>query len=553
MGGWLLKSQIEFMNLLPFSIDKGQAQAVGRHSRRGTQVARLSPRRIHVALAPEDIRHTSSTWGVLLVILTVGILYALLPLQSAFQFGGDEGYQLITGYLVSKDSALYTSIWYDQPPLFIIILESVFRIFGPSIFAARVIAGSFGMLMFASFYEVVRTRLSQSTALLATFFLIASPGVLQLSVCVLQEVPTFAMALLSLMLILQWRQRRHWWWLSASAIAMGLALGIKLTAALVVPALMVEILLVSVQDKDHAWRKRFIISSLHWAGITGITLFGVLVLWGRGSFAATYRAHFGGGQTAPGLERPEDFPIQVSIFLGHAECVIAAAIGIVLAIKRGQAREFAIPGVWLATALAIHLVHRPWWTYYYLHLAIPMAWFAGFAVCEMAKPFFDLFAKRSLKLSTRRTRKAMALCILAALALVMSERRLEAAVVYLRAVTRVNSDPILAKIREYAGRTHWIYVRYTREAYAFHAGLLMPPELAVVSLKRFWSGQITTQEIVDTCERYKPEQVLLNASDVTTEWRGFLKDYSVVYQDADTLLFVRASLVPPRPAQPVKK
>jgi hypothetical protein len=498
-----------------------------------------------------SVQDTNSRVGILWVALAVGVLYAILPLESAFQFGGDEGYQLITASLTCRGFALYKSIWYDQPPVFVLLLESAFRLCGPSILAARLIASAFGMLMFAAFYEVARLRLGQIEAFLATFFLLASPGIFQLSVCVIQEVPTFALALLSLLLLLKWRGRQRWWCLSGSAITMGLGLGIKLTAALVLPAVVVEILLVSRTDKNHAWLRKFIILSLQWFGVMGITLFVIMLLWGRGSFRATYGAHFG-EQAGLALERPEDFPFQIGMFFGHAECVIAATAGIVLGVKRGQVRQLAIPGVWLATALAVHLVHRPWWTYYYLHLAIPMAWFAGYAVSEIVKPFFEMFAKRSLDLSTRRSRKAMGLCTLAALALVISERRLEASIADLRARERISADPILAKVREYAVRTHWIYVRYTREAYAFHAGLLMPPELAVVSLKRFWSGQITTQEIVDICRRYKPEQVLLNPKDVTTEWQDFLRDYSVVYQDMDNLLFVRSSLVQPRITQPAQ-
>lgn len=498
------------------------------------------------------MRDRKFTREVLFVVLLVASLYSLLPLGQVFLFGGDEGYQLITAFLASRGFTLYAMIWYDQPPLFVVLLKSAFLVFGPSILAARLIAATFGIFMFVAFYQTTRLGSNLVAAALATFLLLSSPGVLQLSVCVMQEVPTFAMALISVLLLFEWRRRQRRWLLSFSAIAMGLALGIKLTAGLVLPAMFIEILLVSPGTEAPARLRAFVISVLHWTGLTAITFLGLMLLWGQDSVGISYKSHFS-VETAFGLERPQDFPFQTAILLGHSECVIATIVGIVLVFKRRQAREFAMPGVWLATASVVHLIHRPWWSYYYLHLAIPMAWFAGFGVGEMVRPFLELVKKRSLSLSERRTRRAMGLCSLAALALVVSERRLEAAVAELRARTRIASDPVLAEIRQYAGHTHWIYVRYTKEAYAFHAQLLMPPEIAVVSLKRFWSGQITAQEIVDTCKRYRPEQVLFSPGDANSEWQDFLKDYSLVYRDIDNLLFVRTSLVPPRPSQSSQK
>ena len=59
--------------------------------------------------------------------------------------------------------------------------------------------------------------------------------------------------------------------------------------------------------------------------------------------------------------------------------------------------------------------------------------------------------------------------------------------------------------------------------YAFHAGLPVPPELAVVTLKRFWSGQITTHEIVQTCARRGVEQVVLSSVSLQdANWTNWL-------------------------------
>lgn len=111
----------------------------------------------------------------------------------------------------------------------------------------------------------------------------------------------------------------------------------------------------------------------------------------------------------------------------------------------------------------------------------------------------------------------------------------------MRQAPRASDSVVLAKMKQYAGRTRWVYVQPV--IYPFHAGLAVPPELAVVMLKRYWSGQITPEQIVETCRRYKPEQLLLYRSRVGSEWKELLKaDYQTVYQDTNYVLFVTKTL-----------
>jgi len=137
-----------------------------------------------------------------------------------------------------------------------------------------------------------------------------------------------------------------------------------------------------------------------------------------------------------------------------------------------------------------------------------------------------------------KPQKALLTTLLVALPLIWSVKRLKAEVLSLRNRRKTDSDAIIAKMKENAPRTHWVYVQYDNEIYAFQSRLLMPPELAMVSLKRFWSDQISTEEILSTCKRYKPEQVLLRREAVTTAWKNFLVDYELIYQDKDFNLYV---------------
>jgi len=59
----------------------------------------------------------------------------------------------------------------------------------------------------------------------------------------------------------------------------------------------------------------------------------------------------------------------------------------------------------------------------------------------------------------------------------------------------------------------------------------MPPEIAMVTLKRYWSGQINNAEILELCSHYQPAQLLLKPDMIDDDWRKFLGGYTMVYQD----------------------
>lgn len=99
-------------------------------------------------------------------------------------------------------------------------------------------------------------------------------------------------------------------------------------------------------------------------------------------------------------------------------------------------------------------------------------------------------------------------------------------------------SPLLAKMRQYAPVTHWVCAEDV--IYPFHAKLLVPPEIAVVMAKRYWSGEINALRIVEICRRYNPEQVLLPNGRRAGEWGTFLSSgYDLVCANDRLALFVR--------------
>ena len=494
-----------------------------------------------LALAAEPPRagFLKEHWDVVVILIAVCLIDSVLPLGTALQFGGDEGYELMKGFLVSKGFKLYQQIWCDQTPLFPILLGAAFRAWGATFLVARLIAAGFGLLLFGTFFELVRQNAGRLAAFFATFLLIASPLILELSVSVMQEVPAFAVALVSALLLFHSCRNGRWAILIASGIVMGIALGIKVTSALYMPAFLVQMFF-DEERTAKAGLKETSLKSVVWLAAMGVALGIILLLWGSGSVHATLQAQ-SVAYSEPGMERPKDFPFKLPILLSHAECAAAAMIGLIIISSRKRWRQFLFPTVLLFTTFTVHLFHRPWWDYYYLHTAIPMAWLAGFALSECARYVFgyNSCSRSFSNIFSKQPLKTAALLGAVALVLVRSELRLETNLKSIEQRERTEDSTLLANVKQFAPQTHWIYAQCGMEQVAFAAQLPMPPEIAVVSLKRFWSGQINTTRIIETCQQYRPELLLLNLNPTDNRWPTLLAEYTNVCRWHNYVLYFR--------------
>lgn len=108
----------------------------------------------------------------------------MAPLRTALEFGGDEGYELMKAFLVSLGHPLYGEVWNDQSPLHTELLALVFRVFGPSAYAARLLIVGFTMVLVGPFCNVVSHRSGRVAGLMAVVLLASPSFFLQLSVSV---------------------------------------------------------------------------------------------------------------------------------------------------------------------------------------------------------------------------------------------------------------------------------------------------------------------------------------------------------------------------------
>ncbi len=472
-----------------------------------------------------------------------GLVYYALPLEETFQFGGDENFEILKGFLYSRGFRLYTEIWNDQPPLFTVLLGALFKLTGPSVFAGRLMVLAFATILFVSFYSLVLRTSGRTGAIVAAICLLVSPLFLPFSVSVMQRIPALGMGLFAALLLLRGEAQGRQHWFLLSGIVMGCALQIRLTAAILLPALIIEVLLEETGSNGQGrfWA-RFRHLSIWFLGI-GLSFSAILFYCGGISanfqtlkvthFSTALPSEFGG---------PQNYPFDFGLLRTHIEVVIGTAFGICVILWKEHWKRMRLPFVFLITSVIVHLIHRPFWDYYYLHLLIPMVWISGHGVAQTferasLQPAGSGLTARLKAGSFKLT--GIGLCLLLA---AIGGSRFAHDLHSLRERKKVSEDRILPIIMKYREGTHWFYT--SSGLYAVYAQLPVPPEIAVVSLKRLWSGQITEGEIVSCVKRYQPEQLLLSFDvDQHPLWKSYVvSNYFLAYDDGTNALFVSVRL-----------
>lgn len=501
---------------------------------------------------------------------------ACLPLGTIVEIGGDEGFELLKAFLCYKGYVLYSEIWNDQPPAHTLLLAGLFHVTGVSVFAARVVAVVFGATLVGVFAGWLRRELGLWPAAFGVGVLLSAPWVLALGVSVMLEMPAFATGLLAAWLLQQRRRLFEPCWLGTSAITLALALQIKLTAGLLVPGLLVLLLQQprvpgvggsgadqasvrttrrlggydeparqTIADPGRRSSRRWIATLGFWLLIL-VSAYALLCwLLGTGGYDLLWASHHAPRMYAE-LEREGGHAFSFSRLAEFPEGIVGSVLGAGLAIWQRQWRRIAFPGLWLITALVTHWQHRPWWDYYLLHFAIPMSWLAAQALHSLQGLRFTSEVQGGLKTQRLRRWAAAPGILLASLWVVYGGDRLVHGIAFLRACRTIQETPLLGEMQRHAPRVRWMFTYHP--IYAFHARLPVPPPLAILPAKRFWSGRLTDTDLVNALQRWKPELLLLESAHLNERWCQWIRDdFLLVAQDENLFLYAHKTIVEDQP------
>jgi hypothetical protein len=519
--------------------------------------------------------------GILAALLLGFVLLQLsLPLRTAVQIGADEGFELAKATLCLHGYQLYTEVWNDQPPLHTFLITQILKHLSPSVLGPRLLTSVFAALLLISIFILSLHISGLFVAALATALLIASPGFIELSASCMLEIPALAPAVAALCL-LQVAGRTRWRVAEVlSGILFGFAFQVKLVNIILLPLAALIIWLrnrtttapsrpatdtvrraetrrvgnattpspsaaeatggLTGKGRSSAAIERWFLKNLTvplFVLVGSITITFAAIDYGidRGAFMLHFQqswfSHFAPAKSFE-YGSPGDHSFDWSIVLKNWDTTIPAIFGIILLIRRRDKMPATIlPLAWLALVLIVFARHKPWWSYYYIHNAMTLCWCAAIGVAAMVQ---WVHRRQHLGLS-------LALVAFGIGAVSWAGARTYLQISGVRHAAQTYHSLVLREIGRLKPFARFIYA--DRTVYSFHSGIPMPPNLAVLPLKRFWSGEMSNARVAAEMWGAQPEVILLRNDTREVPFQDLMDaEYRVVYQDTDHRLYTKKAL-----------
>jgi hypothetical protein len=509
-------------------------------------------------------------WGITLAgLLGVFVfLQCFLPLGSAIRLGADEDFELAKATLCVNGHKLYSEVWNDHPPLHTFIITQVLKYVSPSALGPRLVTSAFAVLLLSSVFLITLRLSGLLVAALTTALLICSPAFLELSASCMLEMPSLGTAVASLCVLVVVKPSR---WYAREVIGAGVfagALMMKVVPVVLIPlALLILFRSASTPGKVVAPYREFLVSALCFLGSIPLAIIGIDLLVDRGAyllhFGQSWVSHFGSAKSSE-YGSAADYPFDWSVLLKNWDTTIPAMLGLIVMLRSicrsatpqgtlnvsGLSQlsfEVTLCSAWLALSFTVFSIHRPWWTYYYIHTAIPLCWCAAIGVkqafrwsSENSKPLAQAQAAKASVGGWLNYRSA-ALSVFLLTASVWGLARAGLQIGSMRASPSIAGSLVLGEISRFKPFTSTLYT--DQPIYSFHCGIPLPPRLAVLPLKRFWSGDMTTNRLTQELTAAMPGLILLPAHHKEVPFQSLLdSDYRLVYHDNSHRLFAHRSI-----------
>ena len=196
------------------------------------------------------------------------------------EFHLDEGWELTKAWMLQRGFSLYGEFWNDQPPLHTWVLSGLLAVPGAGTGLARGVSLGMATLLMGCVAWLVARMAGFWGGVVAVVLVAGSAQVLLQCGAVMIGLPAYALGLASVVCAWRWRETGRGSLAVLSGVMAGLALQTKLTAGLVIGALVVQVLVWGWQagagEPRRAWAR----------AVAGWTA-GAVGAWGLGEGTGT--------------------------------------------------------------------------------------------------------------------------------------------------------------------------------------------------------------------------------------------------------------------------
>ena len=459
---------------------------------------RLARVRLDPALAVEGL--------VLLGLLWLALTVRLTGLADHTDVS-DEGIRGVQLRLLAAGFRPVSEIYASQGPLSLWLFYPAVALFGPEIVVARLSVVVSSMIVLAASVWIARLTAGTIAGFAAGAILAVSPVFLDNSRLAFVEVPSMAPTILSLVGLVWFRKSGRRAWLIASALLMAVgALAKPMAAVAGFPALILILAphlgLETGSMPSRPIRGRavdlglFVLTGLMVCSVV-VALIGPTTLYNQ---MVTYRL---GARAVRGWDLTTNAAlVSTQLRLHGLGVLLAAAIGVVVAVLRGRWLGLAVVA-WLLGALAALVLYSPLWDKHVTYAMPPLAILAGVGISSVGN-----LLPRSRDLS----RLLLGLPAVIAIALIVAHLPALAtgtrSIVYRHAgsdLGRYADDLVIVN----AATTPGEFVVIDDAYLSMLTGRLTPPLLADLSWNRILARGLTGEQAITETRRYDTRILIL--------------------------------------------
>ena len=383
-----------------------------------------------------------------------------------------------------------------------------------------------------------------------SLFLLAGEGMANWSVAAMCELPAMSWSVAAAAMAALPPGSRVRWRLATAGVLLAAASHVKLTALLVLPALLVMVW------AQGGWRRYA--PALVWGAFGFAGTFGLLVLLSPSFDVEQLLASHVRATAALNTSERLGFRPHWEWFAGDPAPIAAALFAFAHPAVKQRRPPMLFALTLLVTVIGIAVLYRPWWRYYLIHLQVPLAMLGAVGVTWLSRqvkagllerpsanslPFGDCSSHPTARFHTPVA--VMGSAAVLALWCSFALPRLVSNLAEMDAYPTAQASPLVQAIRLYRERIRWCYTEL-RDV-AFHAGVACPPELIVVSRKRFWSESLDERRLLNFVRLYAPEAILVSETfrERQPVWETWLRqDYVLCAKEHGNECWLARSLNP---------
>jgi hypothetical protein len=390
--------------------------------------------------------------------------------------------------------------------------------------------------------QYLRLSWGKLHAVVGAILLVILPNFLVLSASVLVGQPSIAFLCVSMLALAGWHRRRKPVYLILSAAAMSLSLLTKLFTGFVAPIFLLGLAAAEYfQEKGKKDWLKVLRPALAWGFTLGLLTQGLGLLMVDPAYVLQLiLPHLSATQAT--TYPPNEQLLSINYYLQPSwPILLAAPLGAVYAIKKKHWLAL-YPLAWMAAAYAILLVLKPVWWHHQLLVTLPAVILAAGVIGGGLEALVQTVREPSILKKTWLLLTVGLVTLSIAGAVLIPDLAL-----FLRTGAVANSEArnpaeerFMRKILNFAPQTNWMLT--DMPMYAFQAGLSVPPDLTVISWKRFAAGELSEEIILATLRELRPEQVLFGRFTLPQVDQYLAENYREVLERDSLKLYIRSDL-----------